>query len=308
MADELPSFSIVVATHNRPAKLRALLESIRVSRTPNLETVVVVDDSNPFQDLSDEFGDVRLKHVHLQERVFLSRARNIGWHQCPSPFIYFIDDDNVVTKTTLEEPLRILVENPGVGAVMPAVLYKARPDVVWVYGTPLRPDRWGHVLIGRNKPRVPGLENRLLTTDALPNAFIVRRVALEQLSGFDERFVMSSSADFAIRLKRAGWHVSAHTGVFTLHDVEVPGRTGYWASHRGVDPERVFHDVRDWFILMRSLHTENRWFLPRATRHALGFMAPNALSYLLRGGSQGRESLRQLVRAYVSSVRPEKEL
>ena len=125
MADELPSFSIVVATHNRPAKLRALLESIRVSRTPNLEMVIVVDDSNPFQDLSDGFADLRLKHIHLQERVFQSRARNIGWPQCPSPFIYFIDDDNVVTRTTLEEPLRILVENPALGAVMPAVLIEA---------------------------------------------------------------------------------------------------------------------------------------------------------------------------------------
>ena len=308
MAPELPRFSIVIATHNRPSKLRALLESIRASRTPNLAMVVVVDDSNPFQDLTHEFADLMLKHVHLEERVFQSRARNVGWQECPSPFVYFIDDDNIVTKNTLEVPLRILVENPTLGAVMPAVLYKARPELVWVYGTPLKPDGWGHTLIGRNKPRAASLENRLLSTDALPNAFIVRRVAIEELRGFDERFVMSGSADFAIRLKRAGWGVSAYTGAFTLHDVEPPGRTGYWASHRGVDPERVFHDVRDWFTLMRSLHPRNRWFLPRATRHALGFMAPNALSYLLRGGSKGRESLWQLVRAYVSSVKTDKEL
>ena len=306
MADQLPGFSIVIATHNRPAKLVALLESIRSSRAPNLDAVVVVDDSNPFRDLTSDFSDLRLKHVRLPERVFLSRARNIGWQVCRGPFLYFIDDDNIVTKETLQEPLRLLLENPRLGAVMPAVLYKARPELVWVYGTPLNSDRWGFALIGRNKIRERSLENRLLPTDALPNAFIVRRAAVEQLGGFGERFVMSSSADFAIRLKQAGWMVAAYTGAFTFHDVEPPGRTGYWASHRGVDPDRVFHDVRDWFVLMRSLHPGERRFLLKATRHAVGFMAPNALSYVLRGGSQGRESLKQLVRAYLSSVRTDR--
>jgi glycosyltransferase involved in cell wall biosynthesis len=277
--------------------------SIRVHRPPGLDAVIVIDDSKSAEDLSSEFADLGLRHVRLSERVFQSRARNVGWEAGVSEFVYFIDDDNVVLDGTLRGPFELLVANPNLGAVMPAVLYKARPEIVWVYATPLDLRRWGHTLIGRNRPRVPELEGRLLPTDALPNAFIVRREALEQLGGFDEAFVMSGSADFALRLKKAGWDVRAYTGAFTLHDVEPPGRVGYWASHRGIDPERVFHDVRDWFKLMRSLHPRERWFIVRATLHALGFMLPNALSYLLRGGPRGRESLAQLVRGYLSSLR-----
>jgi len=306
MADELPGVTVIIATHNRIAKLVALLESIRASRIPNLEAVVVVDDSNPFQDLAGEFADLKLRHIRLPDRVFQTKARNIGWRSCPGAFLYFIDDDNIVTRETIREPLRLLMEHPELGAVMPGVLYKARPDLVWVYATPLKAGRWGHELLGRNQARTSVFEDRLLPTDALPNAFIVRRSALEQLGGFDERFVMSGSADFAIRLKRAGWGVAAWSGVFTLHDVEPPGRVGYWASHRGVDPERVFHDVRDWFVLMRALHPGDRWFRLKATKHAAGFMAPNALSYLLRGGPKGRESLKQLIRAYLTSVRTQR--
>lgn len=298
----------MIATHNRPEKLRALLESLRTHRSPNLESVIVVDDSNVSEYLAAEFSDLNLRHLQLARRVFLSKARNIGWHECRSEFVYFIDDDNVVLDKTLDEPLRLLAGDSKLGAVMPAVLYKARPDLVWVYATPLKPNGWGHTLIGRNEPRESTLECRLLPTDALPNAFIIRRSALLRIRGFDEKFVMSSSADLAIRLTRAGWRVAAYTGAFTLHDVEPPGRTGYWASHRGVDPERVFHDVRDWFLLMRCLHPHERWFAFTATRHALGFMLPNALSYLLRGGSQGRESLKQLVRAYLNSVKMVGEL
>ncbi len=296
-------FSVLIATHNRREKLRHLLESLRRWRSAHLDGVVVIDDSDEVVDLGDEFEDLGLTHIHLEKRVFLSKARNIAWHRCTSRYLFFIDDDNVVVENTLEEPFRLLLEDSDIGAIMPAVVYRAKPDLVWVYATPLRPDRWGHSLIGRNLMRAPALENRLLPTDALPNAFVVRRAALEEVGGFDERFVMSGSADFAMRLKKAGWKVEAYSGAFTLHDVEPPGRVGYWASHRGVDPERVFYDVRDWFILMRSLHPGARWFRVRATRHAVGFMVPNALSYLLRGGSQGRESLWQLVRAYVDLLR-----
>jgi len=303
MAVEPTGFSIVIATHNRPAKLRSLLESIRSAGNPSLESIIVVDDSNSFEDLDKEFSDVNLHHIRLQHRVFQSRARNIGWRANQSACVYFIDDDNVVTESTLKEPLRLLFERSDLGAVMPAVLYKQSPELVWVYATPLKADGWGHILVGRNCQRSPSFEDRLLPTDALPNAFVVRRVALEQLNGFDERFVMSGSADFAIRLKQSGWNVCAYTGAFTFHDVEPPGQMGYWASHRAMDPERVFHDVRDWFALMRFLHADDDWFVLRATIHALGFMLPNGLAYLLRGGAQGRQSLKQLALAYVSSIK-----
>jgi GT2 family glycosyltransferase len=296
-------FTVVIATHNRPEKLKALLESIRDHRSPDLEAVVIVDDSNPIHDLATEFSGLNLMHLHLESRVFLSRARNIGWQAAPSKLVYFIDDDNMVMENTLDEPIRFLSEDRELGAVMPAVLYKSDPDRVWVYATPLRPDGWGHTLTGRNERRNPTLEGRLLPTDALPNAFAVRRVALEKLGGFDEAFVMSSSADFAIRLKRAGWKVAAYTGAFTLHDVEPPGRIGYWSSHRAIDPDRIFQDVRDWFLLMRSLHPDDRWFTARATRRALGFMLPNGLSYILRGRLLRRRAVVSMLRGFLSGLR-----
>jgi glycosyltransferase involved in cell wall biosynthesis len=265
--------------------------------------VVVVDDSRNSEDLTLAFADLNLRHIRLPERVFNSRARNMGWKGCSSEFVYFIDDDNIILDETLGGPLRHLAARPNLGAVMPAVLYKRAPNLVWVYATPLRPDRWGHVLIGRNKPRAPDLEGRLLSTDALPNAFVVRRVALEQLGGFDETYVMSHSAAFALQLKQAGWDVRSDTGTFTLHDVEPPGRLGYWASHRAVDPDRIFQDVRDWFLLMRSLHPNDRWFAVRATRHALGFMLPNGLSYMLRGRELRSRAVGSMLRGYLSGLR-----
>jgi glycosyltransferase involved in cell wall biosynthesis len=296
-------FSIVIPTHNRAEKLFRLLQSIEVHMTTELSEVVVVDDSDRPPDLAARFPALPIRHIVLESRVFISQAKNIGWREASGRHVFFIDDDNVVTPSTFGVPLDLIASTPTMGAVVPAVLYKDRPDIVWVYATPLAQGRWGHALIGRNLERNASLENRIFDTDALPNAALVRRRALVDINGFSERLVVNSSADAAMRLKQRGWTVCSHTGAFILHDVEPPGRVGYWAQHGAADPGRVYHEIRDWFSLMNSLHGNEGFFLIRATAHAIGFMVPNGLAFLLRGGSQGRQSLKQLIRGYLSSLR-----
>ena len=298
-----PRVSVVIPTHDRPDQLRALLASLQAVASERLDAVIVVDDSASPVDVAREFPRLRIEHLVLDRRAFISRAKNLGWRAARSPFVFFIDDDNVVTRETLEGPLARMAESPEVAAVVPAVLYKARPDLVWVYATPLAPGRWGHVLIGRNRPRDAALEGRLYDTDALPNAALVRREALEAIGGFREILEVNSSADAALRLKAVGWRVLADSGTFILHDVEPPGRAGWWARHGAADPDRVFHEVRDWFVLMHTLHGDERLFPLRATWHALGFLLPNGVTYLVRGGPRGRRAFGQLLRGYVTGLR-----
>ena len=298
-----PRLSIIIPTHDRPERLRALLASIQETASPWVESVIVVDDSAVSAHPAGAFPRLAIEEVVVSRRAFISRAKNLGWRRARSPFVFFIDDDNVVTRETLERPLRVMASSPRVAAVVPSVLYKQRPELVWVYATPLAPGRWSHTLVGRNRPRDPDLEGRLLDTDALPNAALVRREALEAIGGFRETLEVNSSADAALRLKAKGWRVVADSGAFIFHDVEPPGHPGYWARHGAADPDRVFHEVCDWFVLMRSLHPTERLFPIRATWHALGFLLPNGLVYLVRGGPRGRLAFLELVRGYLRGLR-----
>ena len=295
--------SVVIPTHDRPERLRSLLSSLQSAATENLERVIIVDDSASPTDWAREFPGLPVQHLVLDRRAFISRAKNLGWRAARSPLVFFIDDDNVVTRETMERPLALMASAADVAAVVPSVLYKERPDLVWVYATPLAPGRWGHTLLGRNRPRNPALENRRFDTDALPNAALVRREALEAVGGFRESLEVNSSADAALRLKAKGWRVLADSGTFIFHDVEPPGRAGYWARHGAADPDRVLREVRDWFVLMHSLHGGERLFRLRATWHALGFLVPNGVTYLVRGGPRGRRAFGQLVRGYVRGLK-----
>ncbi len=294
------STTIVIPTHDRHEKLRNLLSSIRENWSGEIASVIVVDDSEIESDLSG-YQDLELRHVKVNSRIFISKAKNMGWRRARTEYVYFIDDDNVVGERTLIPVLDMIRGSSKIGAIMPAALYKSKPDLVWVYATPFLNKRLGLNLVGRNLPRNPSLENRLLRTDALPNASLVRRRALEEANGFDEKLVVNSSLDFAQRLKAGGWQVSSYTGAQIYHDVEVPGRIGWWAAHGSVDPQRVRYELRDWFLIMKRLHRGERLVKLRFTIQSFQFVLPNLLAYLLRGKSRTR-LLKSLLTGYLEGI------
>ena len=292
----------MIPTHNRYEKLRALLASIQHWKTREVTSVVVVDDSDEPADLTKDFDSINLKQIFLGRRTFTSRAKNIGWRNLTAEYVYFIDDDNVVSEESIAPVFGIISKSQTIGAIMPAVLYKSRPDLVWVYATPLASSRGlKHQLVGRNEVRNPILENRLLNTDALPNASIVRRIALESVDGFDETLVVNSSMDLALRLKALGWRVFSYTGGFVYHDVDPPGRLGWWAIHGAIDPERVRYEIRDWFILASRFRRKEKFFRVRVIV-ASRFVVPNLLAYFVRGRERSK-LMRSLITGYLEGLR-----
>ncbi len=294
------SIGVVIPTHNRYEKLGNLLASIREHWKGRVDSVVVVDDSDIKKDLHG-FDEIRLRHIRINSRVFISKAKNIGWRSSQTDYIFFIDDDNIVGDKTLDPLSEVIRGAASLGAVMPAVLYKSEPNVVWVYATPFLNQRKDLNLVGRNLPRNPSFENRLLETDALPNASLVSRRALEEVGGFDERLVVNSSLDFSQRLKAKGWKVVCNTGALIYHDVEVPGRMGWWAAHGSVDPERVRYELRDWYLIMAKLHHGEKLLKLRLTLMSFRFALPNLLAYLLRGKSR-RRLLNRLLIGYLEGI------
>ncbi len=280
-------FDVVVVSHGRNSSLIRLLQSF-CTEDGVIDLVgkfVVVVDSKPLPVLSGLCIESKLTLIAPDKRVFITGAKNIGWHECTSEYILFVDDDNVVNGASLRHLFNILDENAQIGAVMPSVSYYHNRKRIWVYSPVLKPGKWRMDLIGRNIiEEIPPAQD-LIEADALPNAFMVRRSVIEKIGGFDSEFKINNSCDLCQRIKAAGYGTFSSTRARFYHDVAEPGKPGYWAEHATQDLERSLFESRDWVVLMRRLHPGIRVWNPVFALNFLLWVSQVTLGLILLGYS-----------------------
>ena len=212
------SFEVVIPSSGRPS-LGALLEALDGLH----ERVVVVDDRECAQ---PPLAVPELVRVARGPARGPAAARNAGLRACGSGWVVFLDDD--------VEP------EPGWPVRLEAELDAATPDVGGVQGrivVPLpagrRPTDW--------ERNTHGLEAaRWATAD-----MAYRRVALEAVGGFDERFPRAyrEDADLGLRIQAAGWRIV--TGTRTVRHPVRPARAWVSLTKQAGNADDV---------LMRALH------------------------------------------------------
>ncbi|WP_353050471.1 HAD-IIIA family hydrolase [Cellulosimicrobium sp. Marseille-Q4280] len=211
-------YAVVVPSIGRPSLLR-LLETLAAQAesspsAPAPTEVVVADDrrlplpgrgatgsSVPGPLDLGEAGDRLGARVVRTGGRGPAAARNAGWRSTSAPWVVFLDDD---------------VELPaGWAGLLAADLAAADDRTGGVQGrlhvplpTDRRPTDW--------ERGTAGLQDALWPTADMA----YRRAALEQVSGFDERFPRAyrEDADLALRVRDAGWNLERGTRT-TTHPV-----------------------------------------------------------------------------------------
>ncbi|MGL5816894.1 MAG: HAD-IIIA family hydrolase [Phycicoccus sp.] len=228
-------YAVVVPTVGRPS-LTALLDSLAGQAGPLPERVVVVDDRTDADrrpPLSPRVGVVPTVVAAGLGRG-PAAARNLGWRLTASPWVVFLDDDVALPD--------------GWAAALAADLAAAGEHDAGVQGrleVPLparrRPTDW--------ERSTAGLEEAVWATADMA----YRRVALAEVSGFDERFrrAYREDADLALRVREAGWRLRRGTRT-ARHPVRPAPRSVSVRVQRGNADD----------ALMRRLHG------PRWRQHA----------------------------------------
>jgi glycosyltransferase involved in cell wall biosynthesis len=95
--------SVLIATKNRPIKLKACLESILKSIYKNFEIIVIDQSTSP--DTKKIVGKINSKKIKYFEQDKRGKAKAINWglEKCQSDIIALTDDDCVVKNNWLEK-------------------------------------------------------------------------------------------------------------------------------------------------------------------------------------------------------------
>jgi len=203
--------SVVVPSHDRPLRLRWLLNALeeQTLAVERFEVIVVHDSSGPdtqqLLDLHPLAARGVLRSVSLEPGSALPAAkRNLGWRMARAPLVAFTDDDCRPPASWLERVLAAAV---------------CHPDAV-VQGTTLEdPDEAALMRAPLNHSQrvIPPSVWAEMCNITYP------RDLLERLDGLDERLSTFEDTDVALRAQEQGVALVAAPEVLTYHAVHTPG-------------------------------------------------------------------------------------
>ena len=182
IADNQPLVSVVIPTFNRRRDLADLLNSIINGNYPvdKLQVIIVDDCSSDGTEetvrmFSRENRALDLLYIRHARETLVGQSINDGILKAKSEYVFVIDDDNTIDGDAIHVLVNSMVENANLAVAGPVTYYRDSPKRVQYAGcTYSRVSRkTSHQLA--NLTDIGQIRNRMMTVDAIPNSFMVRR-------------------------------------------------------------------------------------------------------------------------------------
>ena len=242
---KVPAVSIIIPTHNRKEKLMKLLNSILSSKYPQKKLeVIVVDDASTdgtYEEIKRRFPAVKV--IRNPKELFLANSRNIGIRNASGKYLFLIDDDGLVTKTTLQRMVNFMEKHPEIGGANPIILLYSTKKV-WTIGVKVN---MFTTIVSTNKSIPKGNYVEFLSGHCM----IFRKEVLDVIGGFNPLFPLErEDLDISIRIKRRGYRLGICKNAIVYHDIAPSKRA------RPVNRVRAYFRVRS-RILFHMLYGRN---------------------------------------------------
>lgn len=243
------SVDVVIVTYNSADDVRECLAAARQAPAVGSVTVVDNDSTDASIAVSRPLAD---EVFHLDSNVGFGAAQNIGADRGTSPYVLILNPDAVIDSSALDRGVAHLMAHPQVAAVQGEIRRAEDGGLERSSGPePGLADFASRVLRLRERlgerrlawlARLCGIAyfaDRAVTdveeVDFLAAvALLIRRDALRDVAGFDERFFLyAEDIDLCARLRGAGWRLRALPGRWAVH---VGGASS--SSDRGLQRRR----------------------------------------------------------------------
>lgn len=292
--------SLILATVNRVAETRRLLDSLdRQDFSGRFEVIVI--DQNPDDRLVEmlaRFAE-RFPIRHLkQAEPLLARARNAGLAQASGALIGFPDDDCVYEPTTLTRMARFFDDHPAQAGVIGNVLGLDGDDTVMLLGAP---------------PSAGAVDREQAWALGMTAAFFIRAAAVRQLR-FDEQmgpgtfWGCAEDVDYLLRAMDRGARVYYQPEIVVRHPAPIETYTalqlvrryfsysrgtGYLMAKRRFPLGTVAASIAEPMVKLGWFLRQRRWKdLPSLPVSSLGRLM-GYLGYWLLGRHRGEAAPRQ---------------
>lgn len=191
--------SIVIPACNEAAHLASLLQSIHHAVKFAIDIVVVDNGSaDHTAEIAARFG---CRVIHVSDKIYPSRARNLGAKSSDAELLAFLDADTLVTDSWANEIQRLSSDTEFLGG------FKVTGDTCHISVKPSWIENyWFDPLRNGAKTYVNGAN------------IVVSKKAFEAIDGFDEKLETGEDVDFSERAKRSGIGVELNSALKVHHE------------------------------------------------------------------------------------------
>lgn len=193
--------SVIVPTRNNQRTIAKCLRSIRTQTWRDVELIVVDNHSD------DATAAIA---AGLADRVMIagperSEQRNRGAAAASGEWLFFVDSDMALTPRVAEQAARVLIEDPGVAALIAPE--RAVGSGFWT--------------------RCRGLEKRCYDGSEAEAARVFRRDVFAAIGGYDESLTGGEDWDLPDRVSAAGYSIGRVAAVINHNEGRPTLRAAY---------------------------------------------------------------------------------
>jgi GT2 family glycosyltransferase len=250
--------SIIIPTYKREKDLLRLVASIAKSDYPKDKMeIVVVDNAGELskEAIQPAAGKTKLKVVWPGSNLYCSGGRLYGVKEASGQYFFFIDDDNILASDCIRHLVDSFNQNPSQGMAGPLMLIYKDKKRIWAAGAKV--NSWGMTIhqYGNKYLSEVDLPEVIPDIDYFPNAFMLKRRVLEEVSFDTEHFPHNwSEPDFGLRATMNGYTTATITKAREWHDIDYDGHTTRTDSVKVYDQaksrilfrRRFFASAREW--------------------------------------------------------------
>jgi glycosyltransferase involved in cell wall biosynthesis len=185
-----PEISLVMTVYNRERFLSEAIESVLTQTLSDFELVIWDDGS------TDSSLEIARSYAEKDNRIRLIEAEHKGRvsslvsaiAESSAPFLGWVDSDDLLSPTVLEETSAVLAAHPEVGLVYTDYIVIDQDGKARGYG---------------RRCRIPYSKERLLLDLMTFHFRLMRRSVFDQAGGINPSFEMAMDYDLCLRLSEA---------------------------------------------------------------------------------------------------------
>jgi len=196
---DYPLISIITPCYNSQEYLRETISSVLNQSYRNFEWILINDgSSDKTEEIILEIEVERIKYLY-QENKGQCAASNLGLSQSKGQFIKFLDSDDLLNDTHLENLVKCIVDNETLVSCAWGRFYKndikSFKKEIEDVSKSMESFRWLKTALTQRHDMMPGW------------LWLIPKKIIEKTGGWDERFTLNNDFEFSVRLLLASKQV-----------------------------------------------------------------------------------------------------